>query len=314
MADVLIIGNGAAGRKAAETIRKGAPNASILMVTDEPFPFYPRPKLSLGFMSGEIKKDDIFLKPDFYSRNAVSLLFGRIERVDAEARVAMLRGGSALNYNYLLFASGAVANKPRWPGSELDGVVTLRTLADAEDILRRAEGQSRIVVAGAGILGVEAAEALCKRGASVSLLVRGGKDKVGAPALKPDQAENRCDSMIKNGVNVELDDEVERFEGSESRLERVVTKCGAVIHTGLAIATIGASPDLRFLEGSAIKTARGIVVDSELRTSTETAFAAGDCAETSVEGAEKQQYGSPYMNAMKQGEYAGAKIAELLNQ
>jgi len=314
MAEVLIIGNGAAGRRAAETIRKGAPSASILMVTDEPCPFYPRPKLSLGFMSGEIKKEDLFLKPDFYSRNAVSLVFGRVERVDAGARTARILGGSLLSYSYLIFAAGAVANKPRWPGSELDGVVTLRTLADAEDIIRRSEGQSRIVVAGAGILGVEAAEALCKRGANVSLLVRGGKDKVGAPALKPDQAENRCDSMIKNGVNVELDDEVERFEGSDGRLERVVTKCGAEILTGLAIATIGASPDLSYLEGSGIKTARGIVVDSELRTSSETAFAAGDCAELSGESVEKQQYGSPYMNAMKQGEYAGGRIAELLNE
>ncbi|MFA6450399.1 MAG: FAD-dependent oxidoreductase [bacterium] len=308
MADYLIIGNGAAGRKAAENIRNKNSAASVVMITDEPFPFYPRPRLSLGYISGDTARDAMFAVPDFYSKNAVSLLFGAVTAVKPAENLILLADGSSLSYNALLIASGASAVIPPWEGGNLDGVVTLRTMADADNILKRLESVEMAVVAGGGILGCEVAEAINKRGRKTCILVRGGKDKVGAPALVPEKAVARCESMISSGIDVLIDEEVGRLNGS-GKLEEVVTASGKTIKTSLVICTIGARANIGFLADSGIKTNRGVIVNAELASPDfPNIFAAGDAAEPTGDGSEKQRYGSPYINAMKQGEYAAGRM------
>lgn len=312
MPDILIIGNGAAGRKAAETIRKANKDASVLMVTDEPFPFYPRPRLSLGYISGEVTREGLYMAPDFYSKNAVSLVFGSVASVHPENNSISLSDGSKLSYKVLLIASGASAFAPPWEGASIDGVVTLRTMADADNIIARLESADSAVVAGGGILGCEVAEAVNKRGKKAIILVRGGKDKVGAPALVPEKAAARCDAMISSGIDVMTEEEVARINGS-GKVEEVVTASGKTIKTSLVIVTIGARANTGFLKDSGIETGRGVIVGAELVTPAfPNVFAAGDSAEVTGDGKEKQQYGSPYINASKQGEYAAVKMLELL--
>lgn len=312
MADFLIIGNGAAGRKAAEKLRSKNPEASIAIITDEPTPFYPRPRLSLGYISGESTRDAMFAAPDFYSKNAVSLIFATVAGVKPKENRVVLADGSEVSYKALLIASGASAVVPPWEGGKLDGVVTLRTMADADNIIMRLESIDVAVVAGGGILGCEVAEAINKRGKKVAILVRGGKDKVGAPALVPEKAVMRCDSMVSSGIEVMIDEEVGSLKG-EGKLEEVITASGKTIKTGLVVCTIGARANIGFLKDSGIKTERGVVVNAELQSPDfPNVFAAGDSAEASGEGAEKQRYGTPYINAMKQGEYAAAKMLEII--
>jgi NAD(P)H-nitrite reductase large subunit len=311
MADFVIIGNGVCGRKAAELIRKQDNRSSILMITDEPYPFYPRPQLSLGYLAGKVDKDRLFTAPDFYSRNAVSLLFGSVAGLKPVENLALMSDGGTLKYRTLLIASGASPAVPPWEGSKLDGVVSLRTLRDADGILERMAGEENVVVAGAGILGVEVSEALFARGKKVTLLSRGGKEAVGSPALPPEKAVQRCDAMVGNGVNIILDDEVEQLAGN-GKLMTVHTKKGLAIESGLLIVTIGARPNTAFLGGSGIATSRGVVVDSELKTAFDNIFAAGDAAEVTGDGCEKQKYGSPYVNATKQGEYAAGRMIDCL--
>ncbi len=310
MSDYLIIGNGVAGRTAAETLRKKDGDSSIVMVTDERCPFYPRPKVSLRYLSGEVEKDGMFANPDFYSREAVSLVFGKVIRVEPGENHVILKDGTVIPYRALLIAAGASANMPPWRGVDLDGVVTLRTLEDADNILRRMTDVENIVVVGGGILGVEVSEALRKRGKEVTLLVRGGSDKLGSPVLDSEHAVGRYDRMVEQGVNIILRDEVSHFTGDGS-LEKVVTKSGRSIETGLAIVTTGARPNIGFLEGSGIETGRGVIVDAELRTGFPNIFAAGDVAEVVGNGKEEQQYGGPYVDAMRQGEYAAERMFEM---
>jgi len=312
MSDYLIIGNGAAGRKAAEKLRSKNRESSIIVLTDEPFPHYPRPRLSLGYISGEVARDAMFTAPDFYSKNAVSLLFGSVTGVKPELNRVALADGSALSYRALLIASGASAVIPPWEGGGLDGVVILRTMADADNIIRRLEGEETVVVAGGGILGCEIAEAINKRGKKVLILVRGGKDKVGAPALVPEKAVARCDSMVSSGIDVLTDEEVAHLNG-DTKLAEVVTAGGRTIKTGLAVVAIGAKPNTAFLKDSGVKTERGVVVGADLRAvGFQNIFAAGDAAEVTGDGKEKQQYGSPWINAAKQGEFAAERMLELL--
>jgi NAD(P)H-nitrite reductase large subunit len=312
MADCMIIGNGAAGRKAAEKIRSRNSDCSVVMYTDEPFPFYPRPRLSLGYISGEMTRDAMFAAPEFYSKNKVSLIFSSISSVLPEKNSVVLSDGLEVSYKVLLIASGASAVVPPWEGGKLDGVVTLRTMSDADNIIKRLESVDYAVVAGGGILGCEVAEAINKRGKKVALLVRGGKEQVGAPALVPEKASARCDSMISNGIDVMIEEEVGKLNGKE-KLEEVVTASGKTIKTGLVVCTIGARANIGFLNNSSVKTGRGVIVNAELAAlDFPNVFAAGDAAEVTGEGCEKQRYGSPYINAMKQGEYAAEKMLELL--
>jgi len=311
MPDYFIIGNGAAGRKAVERLRSKDRNSSIVILTDEQFPHYPRPRLSLGYISGEVTRDAMFTAPDFYAKNEVSLVFGKATDVRPNENTVTLSDGSKMTYRALLIASGASPVLPPWEGANLDGVVTLRTMKDADDIIRRLEGTETAVVAGGGILGCEVAEAVNKRGKKACILVRGGKDKVGAPALVPEKAVQRCDSMLGKGIDVRTDEEVAKL-GGDTKVAEVITASGAVIKTELVIVTIGARSNISFLEGSGIKTGRGIIVDSELKCPDfRNIFAAGDAAEVSGDGKEKQQYGSPWINASKQGEYAADRMLEL---
>ncbi len=310
MADYLIIGNGPAGRKAAETLIAKAPGKTVLMITDERCPHYPRPRLSLGYLSGEVQRDALFTAPDFYSRKGVSLLFGRVARVSPEAGRVELDDGSVVSFGKLLIASGASPTVPPWEGGTLDGVMTLRTVFDADRIIERVDPVEAAVVAGGGILGVEVAEAIRKRGKKVALLVRGGKDKVGAPSLDPEKAVNRCDKMIGGGIEVMCGEEVARLEGENGALKRVVTSSGNVLDTSVLVVAIGARSNISFLSGSGIATGRGVVVDSELRSAARNVFAAGDCAEVTGDDVAKQQYGSPYINASKQGEHAAMRMLE----
>jgi NAD(P)H-nitrite reductase large subunit len=311
MSDYLIIGNGAAGRRAAEKIRAADAKGSIMVITSEDCPYYARPRLSLGFISGELERDAMFIAPDFYPKSAVSLIFGCVDKVDAARNRVLMSDGSELVYGALLIASGASPVLPPWEGVSLDGVVTLRTLRDAEDIICRSEGSETVVVAGGGILGCEIAEALHKRGKQVKLLVRGGKEKVGAPALVPEKAMARCDAMLAAGIDVVINDEVSGLKGN-GKVEEVLTSGGKTIACGLVVATIGAKANIGFLDGSGIKCGRGVIVDADLRCPDfANVFAAGDAAEVTGEGKEKQVYGSPWINATKQGDYAAAKIIEL---
>lgn len=312
MADYLIIGNGAAGRKAAEKLREADRGAAITVLTSENCPYYMRPRLSLGFIAGELERDAMFVGPDFYSRNAISLVFGIVSGVAPARNRVLMCDGSEFSYRALLIATGASAVVPPWKGCALDGVVTLRTLADAESIIRRSDGIESVVVAGGGILGCEIAESLLKRGKNVKLLVRGGPEKVGAPALTPEKAEARCDALLGAGVDVVVNDEIECIIGN-GKVEEVLTGAGTHIACGLVVATIGSRPNIGFLEGSGIRCGRGVVVDSELRCPDfANVFAAGDAAELSAEDRKIRAPGAPWMNAVRQGEFAAARMVELL--
>lgn len=311
MARIIIIGNGPAGRRAAETIRKETCDVSIVVVTDESCPFYPRPRLTVGYLAGEVDRDALFMKPDFYSKSAVSLLFETVAAVRPESNEVIFEGGGALSYTALLVATGAMSSWPPWEGSGLDGVCTLRTLKDTDDILDRMKGVERVVVSGGGILGVEIAEAARKRGKEVFFLVRKGREAVGAPNLTPEKCEERCGKMEQSGIEVLTRHEIVKFSGTE-RLEMVHTSTGRTIEAALAVVAIGMKPNICSIKGSGINTNKGIIVDAELRTNYENIFAAGDVAELCGEGAEKQKYGAPYSAAMKQGEYAAGKILEFI--
>ena len=167
----VIIGASAAGCKAAETLRRYAPDSPITVISDEAQPLYSRPLLTY-LVSGEVAPEKVWLKGEDYFRqwNFEPLLGEQVMRVDPPAHAVHLLGGRHLPYDRLLIASGARPRLLGLKGEELAGVYTLRTLADWQRLAAGLPQAGRVVVVGAGAVGLKTAEALRRRGLEVTLV------------------------------------------------------------------------------------------------------------------------------------------------
>src|SRR5882672_11114824 len=174
----LIIGDGAAGTSAAQYLRSADPEGLIAIYADDPHPAYYRAALT-NYLLGELSEDRLWaVPPTFYQDNNVHRMLARVAFLDANrAQVHLASGGAPIPYDALLIATGARARPPPFPGGDLPGVMTMRTLQDARDMMElvRVGGLSRAVVVGGGPLGLEWVQGLRLRGVHVTLLMREGR-------------------------------------------------------------------------------------------------------------------------------------------
>ena len=172
----LIIGNGVAGTKAAETIRRRDPDGRITILSAEEQPFYRRPAL-VDYLLGDVSRQGLLARPEsFYRQARIELRLGTpAVGLEPSAHRLLLAGGEALTYDRLLLAVG-VELPPAWlPGADLAGVFTLRTLADAEALRQAVPRARRAVVVGEGVTGLEMIRALRRLGLAVSYLLEGAR-------------------------------------------------------------------------------------------------------------------------------------------
>src|SRR4051794_13602082 len=165
---VVIVGAGLAGAKAAETLRTEGFGGSIVLLGDEPDRPYERPPLSKGQLLGTAERDAAFVhSPQWYTDHNVDLRTGvRVESIDRGAGTVSMRGGAVLPYDKLLLATGSTPRRLDRPGADLAGVCYLRTLPEADLIGKNLVAGARVVVIGAGWIGLEIAAAAIERGAS----------------------------------------------------------------------------------------------------------------------------------------------------
>ncbi|WP_158809343.1 NAD(P)/FAD-dependent oxidoreductase, partial [Beijerinckia sp. L45] len=194
--------------------------------------------------------------------------------LDTEARTITFEDGRSLSYDSALLATGGVPRPFDVPGHALSGVHLLRTPADAEAIVRTAEGARRAVVVGAGFIGLEAAASLRERGLDVTVV---------APQTAP--LEDRLGTLIGNvfrrvhereGIVFQLGQEVEALEGEDGRVTRVRLKGGAVLEADLVLAGLGVTPATDQFRG-ARREDGGLAVDAHLKV-VDGLYAAGDIA------------------------------------
>ena len=163
-AQYLIVGNGAAGVTAAETIRQVDEHGRITIVTAEPYPMYSRPGLAYVLIN-EIPPEQVIARQiDWYENQHIDLIYGRAERLLVEGQEVWLADGRKLSYDRLLIATGARAVPPPYPGADLEGVVYLDTLDGTKALLKKARRGKRAVVIGGGITALEMTEGLAHQG------------------------------------------------------------------------------------------------------------------------------------------------------
>ncbi len=274
---VVIVGGGMAGGSAASTLRQEGFDGPIVLVGAEEHAPYERPPLSKEFLRGEQAFEEAYLRPpDWYAQNEIELRSGvRAERIDPSSKEVVLEGGEVLGYDLALLATGSRNRRFPIPGLDLEGVMDLRTVADAERIKSAAAGGGRAMVVGMGFIGAEVAASLRSLGVEVAAIEPFETPLfriVGPEVGRVVEAFHR-----DHGVALHFGETVDRFQGS-SRLEAVVTKSGLRLECDFAVVGVGVQPNVEIAEGSGIAVDNGIVVDATLASNADGVWAAGDVA------------------------------------
>ncbi|MGC9396880.1 MAG: NAD(P)/FAD-dependent oxidoreductase [Anaerolineae bacterium] len=296
----LISGNGMAGLSAAQAIRERDRAGRILLIGDEGEPYYYRASLS-EWISGDLT--DAMLAgrtPAFYDALRIEQMTSHVARIESEARRAHLDDGRIIEYDKLLIATGARANV--YPVEGLDEILTFRTWADAWDIKERLGCCGRALIVGGGILGLELAGALHKMDIEqIAIVQRSGF--VGGPLLDADAAAwLMARELTPDGIDVFVNDTVTRVEGQTAHL-----KSGQTWDFDILVEAVGITPV--FPETPGLTVGRGIRIDASCRTNLPHVYAAGDCTETQVPGAESWQTTRIWLDCAKQGKVAGRNMA-----
>ncbi|HEX5835299.1 MAG TPA: FAD-dependent oxidoreductase [Pyrinomonadaceae bacterium] len=270
----VILGAGAAGYAAAQTLREEGFGGNIVMITREDRAPYDRPNLSKDYLHGHAEPEWMPLRPaEFFAEHDIQLLCNReVTRVDARAKTMIFKGGETMDYDALLVATGGAPVRLNIPGSDLKNVCVLRSFADADVIIETASRSRRVVVVGASFIGMEAAYSLRERGLDVTVVAPSeepfemslGKE-VGAVFRREHE---------RHGVRFKLGSIVYRFEGSH-HVEAVSLDSGESIETDMVVLGVGVRPATSFLEGVELDKSGAVVVDSRLRA-VDDLYAAGD--------------------------------------
>jgi 3-phenylpropionate/trans-cinnamate dioxygenase ferredoxin reductase subunit len=274
---VVIIGAGLAGASAAFALREAGFEGAVTLLGDERHQPYERPPLSKGYLRGEEPAEKAHVRPAVdYADASIALRLGAhavtIDRTDHQVRLA---DGSQLPYDRLLLATGASARNLPVPGADLPGVMTLRTLDDADAIRTAAARAEQVVVVGGGWIGSEVAASLRQLGHHVMLIINGSVplERVLGREVGAIYGQLHRD----NGVELRPG-RVTGIEGTK-RVTGVRLDRGTVLPAQLVVAGVGAVPRLELARRAGLAIAGdGVAVDDQLRTSDDAIFAAGDIA------------------------------------
>jgi NAD(P)H-nitrite reductase large subunit len=273
----VIIGAGPAGVTAAENLRKIDPDGVITVVGDEPEMPYSRMAIPY-LLVNQIDERGTFLRKDgeHYKRSGIAIVQGKVVSVNQMGKNVSLQGGTKIDYDKLLIATGSTPLAPPIPGIDLPGVTSCWTLEDARHIARVAKPGSKVVLMGAGFIGCIILEALAKSGADLTVVEM--EDRM-VPRMMNDIA----GTMIKdwcqhNGVNVYTSTKVNSISQDDSSL-LVELSTGHKLIADMVVSATGVKPNTSALDTTDVKVEEGVLVDKAMRTSDENIFAAGDVAQ-----------------------------------
>jgi len=281
MSKYVIIGGSAGGIGAVEAIREVDPVGTLTVISEETVPQYSRPMIS-EYVSREATLETMKYRGDqFWNKNNAQALTGRTAiKIDFTKKQVELEGGTKIDYEKLLIATGGRPFVPRMEGGEKDGVFTFTELSSAKGLESKLEQCKSAVVIGGGLIGVSAAEALVKRGITVTLVEL--KEHILNLILDEKASEIAEKVLSEAGVTVITGQTVQRVLGkqdNEDAVGGVIMTDGTEIPCDLVVVAIGVIPRTELVKETDVKVNRGIVVDRFMRTNIPDVYACGDVAE-----------------------------------
>jgi nitrite reductase (NADH) large subunit len=277
-ARLLIVGNGMTGLRFLEELLERAPDQfAITVVGAEPQVAYNRVLLS-SLLAAEIGAGELTLRPrDWYAAHGVELLTGtRVRSLDVTRRNVILCNGARRPFDKLLLATGSEPVRLAIPGADLPGVASFRSLADVAQLERAIAAARPAVVIGGGLLGIEAACGLARRGLAVTLVHLA--DRLMERQLDEEGGALLAAALAATGVRVLLRAQTRAIRGA-SRVEAVELADGKLLPCALAVLAVGIRPSVAFANEPRLQLGRGFIVDAGMRTSVADVFAVGECAE-----------------------------------
>ncbi len=269
----MIAGASLAGAKAAETLRDEGFDGDIVLIGSESERPYERPPLSKGYLLGSDPRDSVYVHAaGWYAENGVDLREGvTVTAIDRSARTADTSSGAQVSYDKLLLATGASPRRLNFPGSDREEVLYLRTVGDSDRLRSAFQPGTRVVVAGAGWIGLETTAAARTAECAVTVL----EPQAGAltDQLGPELGAVFADLHRAHGVEFRFGEKAVEF-----RSGMVITSSGAEIPADLLVVGIGAAPNDDLAARAGLETGNGVLTDEALRTSDPDIFAAGDVA------------------------------------
>ncbi|GAA3307401.1 NAD(P)/FAD-dependent oxidoreductase [Nonomuraea dietziae] len=269
MATFVIVGAGLAGAKAAQTLREEGFDGEVVLIGAEEERPYERPPLSKGYLQGRSEREKIFVHPPYwYADQEIDLRLGvTVTGIALDAHEVALDDGSRMSYDKLLITTGA---SPRTlPGQ----AYTLRTVADSEALKAGFAAGGRVVIIGAGWIGLESAAAAREAGCEVTVV-----EPAPTPlhrVLGPELGEVFAHVHRRHGVDLRLGVSAEEVEADGVRLGT-----GERLPADLVVAGVGAAPNVNLAREAGLEVGDGILTDAALRTSHPDVYAAGDVAES----------------------------------
>lgn len=296
----VIIGNSAAAVGCIEGIRLEDKQGEIVVISSEPHHTYARPLISY-LLLGKTDENRMKYRPDdFYKTNGCTTIFGAtVEKIDADTKNVVLTDGTQVSYDQLLVATGSRSFVP--PIGGLDTVqkkFNFMTLDDAKALDSAINSDSRVLIMGAGLIGLKCAEGILHK--VKSLTVVDLADHILPSILDKDGSAMVQSHLEKLGVSFILGDAVSEFSGNTATL-----KSGSKVDFDVLVIAVGVRPNTNLISDIGGNVGRGIIIDDCCRTSVKDIFAAGDCTESYDISCDQSRILAILPNAYMQGICAG---------
>jgi len=308
---IVVVGAGQAAAQALQSLRQGGFTGSLTLVGDESALPYQRPPLSKAYMKGEFEEERLYFKPSaWYQEQKIELLLGtRVPKIDRAGQQIHLGHGGHIAYDYLILATGSRPRPLPVRGADLDGVHDLRTLADVERLSPRMVAGRRMVIIGAGYIGLEAAAVARQMGLEVTVLEMA--PRVLARVTSPILSEFYAAEHRRQGVTILTGAQLSRLDGENGSVTAAVLADGTRLAAEIVLSAIGILPNEELARKAGIACFNGILVDRDARTSDPHVFAAGDCASRPLVHFGRSGRLESVHNAIEQGKLAAAAILGL---
>ncbi len=305
---IVIAGAGQAAAQAVQSLRQGGYAGELTIVGEETAIPYQRPPLSKAYMKGEMAEERLYFRPaSWYEDNKIEVMLGsRVTSIDRAARIAHIEHGAELPYDALVIATGSRPRALPCQGADLAGVHDLRSLSDVERIRPQMVEGRRMVIIGAGYIGLEAAAVARTMGLDVTVLEMA--PRVLARVTSPVMSAFFADEHTAKGVKILTSTALSHLEGKDGQISAAVLADGTKLHADIVLVGIGILPNEELAKEAGIACSNGILTDRDGRTSDPHVFAAGDCASRPLVHYGRTGRLESVHNAIEQGKLVAAAI------